>query len=322
MPNPTIELRNELNALLRLSSVERTVLQARIGQAANESVRRELEAALDRSETRARQLAGRVRELGGLPDHLGATALRVGASINIVLEQGRSLDGALLDDLARARQLQDRIRFAKVLAEAADERAVVRLLERFEAAYAEKVDWITNRLAQFALGGPVDIRPTPAQVVLGVARRAAELPSRQFVKGVNRSMETLDDFRQQLEERRDQNVDRLRELASAAEEIWSAGRNASLKRAEQVARKDGDRRTARNVHRARAELGALDEDELPIRGFDRLPVQTAVTRIGKLDDAQDVRTVLRYEEANKNRKRVGAAAQRRIEELAGDLADA
>jgi bacterioferritin (cytochrome b1) len=322
MPNPTIELRNELNALLRLSSVERTVLQARISQAANESIRRELEAAVSRSETRARQLAEQVRELGGLPDQFGAAALRVGASINLVLEQGRTLDGALLDDLSRARQIQDRIRFAKVLAEAADQRAVVRLLERFDVAYAEKVDWITNRLAQLALGGPVDIRPTPTQVVLGVARRAAEMPSRQFVKGVNRSMETIDDLRQQFEERLDQNVDRLRELASAAEEIWSAGRNASLKRAEQVARKDGDRRTARNVHRARAELGALDEDELPIRGFDRLPAQTAVTRIAKLDDAQDVRTVLRYEEANKNRKRVGAAAQRRIEELAGDLANA
>jgi len=322
MADPTIELRDELNALLRLTNVETTVLQARIGQAANDAVQREIESRVDKSETRARQLAEEVRELGGLPDQIGATALRFGASMKVVLDQGRSLGDALLDDLGLERQLQDRTRFAKVLAEAADVRRSVRLLERFETAYEDNVDWMTNRLAQVAIGGPVDIRPTPAQQVIGATRRVAELPRRQFVQGVNRSIEAVDELRHRVEETFDQNVDRIRELASAAEEIWSAGRNASLKRAEQVATKDGDRRTARSVHRARAELGALDTEELPIRGYERLPVATAVTRISKLDDAQDVRAVMAYEEANKNRKRVATAAQRRIEELAEVLANA
>jgi bacterioferritin (cytochrome b1) len=322
MADPTIELRDELNALLRLSNVETTVLQARIGQAANDTVRREIESRADKSQTRARQLAQEVRELGGLPDQVGASALRFGATVKVVLDQGGTLGEALLDDLNLERQLQDRTRFAKVLAEAADERRVVRLLERFDAAFEEHIDWINNRLAQVALGGPVDIRPTPAQLLFGATRRVAELPRRQFVQQVNRSVEAIDDLRQRVGETLDSNVGRLRELASAAEEIWSAGRNASLKRAEQVARQEGDRRTARSVHRARAELGALEADELPIRGYDRLPVQTAVTRLERLTDAKDVRAVLAYEEANKNRKRVITTAQRRIAELADELANA
>ena len=75
------------------------------------------------------------------------------------------------------------------------------------------------------------------------------------------------------------NVARARELVNAAGAIWTAGRDATLERTEEIANKRGDR----------------------------------------LRDPSQVRTVLAYEESNRNRKGVVEAAKARIEALASSL---
>jgi len=118
------------------------------------------------------------------------------------------------------------------------------------------------------------------------------------------------------------NAKRVRELVEAAGEIWTAGRNASLKRTEQIAGERGNRGQARAVNQRRRELGAVDAGELPIRGYDNLRADVASTRIGRLTDVEDVRSVLAYETAHKARKGVIQAAQRNLDERVAELAAA
>ena len=118
------------------------------------------------------------------------------------------------------------------------------------------------------------------------------------------------------------NGERVRELVEAAGEIWTAGRDASLKRTEQIADERGDTARARSVNRRRRDLGAVDADELPIRGYDSLRSDAVISRIDRLSSIDDVRAVLAYETANKGRKGVLEAAQSRVDALASDLAAA
>ena len=106
---------------------------------------------------------------------------------------------------------------------------------------------------------------------------------------VNRSLDAAGRLRRQLGDTISTNVDRTRQLVDAAGEIWTAGRDASLERTEELADRRGDRRTARRVRRTRRELGALDASELPIRNYDSLTVETAVGRIERLREADDAR---------------------------------
>jgi len=44
-----------------------------------------------------------------------------------------------------------------VLAETADESKIAKLAERLVTAHGETIEWINTRLAEVAVGGPVDI---------------------------------------------------------------------------------------------------------------------------------------------------------------------
>jgi hypothetical protein len=157
-------------------------------------------------------------------------------------------------------------------------------------------------------------------VIAGFGRRLGTLPARQSAEAVNRSVERLGQLRERASEVVSTNVQRTRELAGAAGAIWTAGRDASLKRGEEIAQRRGDRPTARRVNRTRRELGAVEAAELPVRNYDGLTAVTAIERIRRLDDIDDVRTMLAYETANKQRKSVLTSTRERIEELAGELA--
>jgi hypothetical protein len=98
--------------------------------------------------------------------------------------------------------------------------------------------------------------------------------------------------------------------------VASTGVKASLGRAEQVSRQEGATDTARRLHEARREMGALDERELPIADYDELNQQDAIKRIKELDRPADIRAVLNYEEAHKDRSSVVSAAQVRLAAIA------
>jgi hypothetical protein len=154
------------------------------------------------------------------------------------------------------------------------------------------------------------------QSVVGFGRRLSAMPLRNAAATVNRSIEDAGRVRRQAVDVVRTNGGRVRELVEAAGDIWAAGRDASLKRTEEIADERGDRTQARAIKRHRRELGAVDPSELPIRGYDTLRADDATTRIGRLTDADDVRAALAYESAHKARKGVIEAAGTQIERLA------
>ena len=313
----TNELITELNALIRMTEAEAAIARSRTVQARDDAVRRELEANAREAGRRRDRLVEAVRELGGAPDLLGAAIGRFGAFARTqTLDQAVPVQQALMADLALEHQLRDRARFARVIAEHLDETGIVRLLERIEDAHAETVEWIEQRLAEVAMGGPSAIRPTPMQVAAGVGQRVATLPSRVVASGVNRAVAVASGLQEAVGER----IGRGRDLAEAAESAATAGRDAFLRTSEEQAVEEGAKRTAAALHRLRAEAGALSEDELPISGYDGMSVAQVKQRLGRLRDAREVRAVLAYEEANANRKGVITAAEHRLEELAADAA--
>ena len=327
MGNTTTTLIRELNTLLRLTNTETMIAQTRQSQARDEATRQELENNAKESMERSQQLRGAIRDLGGVPDLLGIALGRAGAMAKTQFEQGQLFTDALLGDLQLEHQLRDRAQFVRMLAENAGKREIARLGTRLEKAHSETIDWIRRRLAEVAVGGPVAIQPTPIQAAVGTVRRFAAFPVTKGAAGVNkgaqlvnrwsnRAEETLESGIDRVQERLETNIDKGKQLAEAAGEILGAGRDAGLDRAEEVARKDGASRTAKAVHSTRANVGALDADELPIRGYDELSADRAVDRIRRLSKADDVRAILAYEGNHKNRKSVVKAANDQISAIA------
>lgn len=321
MPTNVAALITELNTLLRMTNTETAIAETRRSQAGSEAIAKELARNAEKSRERARLIAAAVRELGGLPNVVGAVAGRLGALAKTQLEQGVDLSEALLSDLALEQQLYARSRFLRVLAESAGQRNVIRVAERLERAHAETIEWLEVRLAELAVGGPPAIRPTPVQTAVGAARKAATLPLRGAASGLNHSLTTLQRVRKTAAETLDEQLEKAGELREAASEIYTAGRNASLKRAERVADEDGASKTARAIHDVRGSAGALDESELPIRNYGKLNASQAAARIRSLREAEDVRAVLGFEQAHSNRTSVINAAQAQLGAVARGVLD-
>lgn len=309
----------ELQALLRLTTTESVVAGIRVSQAATTAVRRELEqngrAAADRAEAIRTALTG----LGVAPDLIGAAAGRATAVLQSAAAQAQPLSEALLGDLALEHQLLERARYVRSLAEVADRPSVVALAERLEQAHTETVEWIRIRLAEIAMGGPAALRPTPTQALAGLGQRVATLPLRLAFREYNRANAAVARVSDRAGGSVSGTLERAQELIDAVEEVFAAGRDAALARAEDIARDEDRPGAAARLHEVRTDAGALRPEELPVPAFDLLSAEVAVERVRGLDDADDVRTLIRYEAANKNRKGVLAAAHKRVEELAAQL---
>lgn len=315
-------LLSELAVLLRLTRTEAQVARVRISQARDEETRRELADNAKQADARAVRIQGTIRRLGGAPDIFADAVGRVTALTKATIEQGQPFSEGLLGDLALEHQLRDRAVFVRVLAEAQDESRVVTLMRKIEEAHAETIDWIVVRLAEVAQGGPSVLTPTPAQAVVGTFTRLALLPTRSSVALVNRTVNLLQRGRDTAEQTVEQAVETTRTAvkknAKATSEIVAAGRDAALARAEEVAPSDDVRKAA---HEAREDLGTIDASDLPVESFDSLSGADAVKAVKFLEDAEDVRVVLSYEQAHKDRKGVSTAAEKRITELAESSVD-
>lgn len=312
-------LLNELVALLRLTRTEANIARTRVAQARRDEIRTELEDNAREADARAARLQDALRRLGGAPDVFAGTVGRVAALTKVTAEQVQPFSEGLLSDLALEHQLRDRVVFTRVLAEALDESDIVDLMHDLEEAHTETVEWIRVRLAELAQGGPVALAPTPAQAVVGAVARLATLPTRQSAALFNRAADVLHRSRVSVQETLNSTVDKARETAEATEEVVSAGRDAAVKRAEEVAPSADVRKAARQT---REDLGTVDADDLPVKDYDDLSGQDAITEINGLDDADELRVVLRYEQAHKDRKGVSTAAQKRLTELADDSVSA
>jgi hypothetical protein len=316
----TSKIQEQLRILLQLTNTEAQVAQVRVAQARTDAVRRELTENGQNAQERARLINAALQELGGYADVVTPAVGRIAALVKTPLEQIEPLSEALLQDLQLEHQLLDRARYLSVLAKAAELPRLVALADRLIAAHSETVDWLTTVLAEEALGGPAALAPTPLQRVAGVATRAAILPNRLAVEGVNRSVHTVQRTAEQARTRISGLGERAGGFADGARQVFTSGRDASLERAERVARRGGNRETAEAVHETRATVGALRADELPIKNFDNLTTNSAVAAIRKLTEVEDVRAIMAYEEAHKGRRGVASAAQTRVAAIAKEVA--
>jgi hypothetical protein len=279
-------------------------------------VRRELTQNADNAGKRALEITEQLRSIGGVPDVLTPAIGRASALLKATFEQAAPFEEALFTDLQLEHQLLDRATYLKVLAEQADEAGVRRLAEKLIDAHTATVEWLTVVLAEEAMGGPAALVPTPLQKVAGGVARAVNAPVRFVANTVNHAVDTVQQAGDETSERISAVASRAAALTDAVRETLTAGRSASLRKAEQVARREGDTDTAKAAKAAREELGDVSASELPIKNFDNLTQADAIKAIKRLDTPHDIQVVIRYEETHKNRSSVASAAQTRLADLA------
>lgn len=311
----TTKLLAQLRAILDLTNTEIQVAETRITQARTEAVRTELEQNASNGRDRAEAIEGAIRDLGGYPDVIGPFLGRAAAAVKALTEQAEPFDEALLGDLALEDQLLDRSRYLKALAVAAKEQDVQALAERLITAHSATVDWLTTVLAEDALGGPAALRRTPLQAAAGAAVKAVNLPLTWTTRGVDRTVEALRSSGPAFNEL----VSRGARVSEITSKAISASRDAALSAAEKVTRDEGAGQAADALHSVRDAAGVLDASELPISDYDELTVADAVAAVKDLTDASDIRTIVAWEEAHKNRSRVVSAAQTRLAAIAQEV---
>jgi hypothetical protein len=311
----TTRLLAQLRTLLDLTNTEIQIAETRVVQARTDAVRRELSQNAANGRKRAASLESAIRKLGGYPDVIGPFLGRAAAVVKALTEQAEPFDEALLGDLALEDQLLDRARYTKALAVAAKRQDIVDLADRLIDAHSATVDWLTTVLAEDALGGPAALRRTPLQAAAGTAVKLVNLPVAWSARGVDRAVEALRSTGPALNDL----VKRGGNAGEIAVKALSASQSAALQAAERVTRSEGATRTADALHTGRAEVGVLEASELPIRDYDALNVNEAIASIRELDAVDDVRAIIAYEEAHKNRQRIVSAAQTRVAAIAQEV---
>ncbi|MCZ2860044.1 ferritin-like domain-containing protein [Blastococcus sp. VKM Ac-2987] len=307
---------NQLRALVLLTQTEEQVARTRISQARTDAVRRELTENADNAAARSIEITEQLRSLGGVPDVVTPAVGRLSAVLKATFEQATPLEEALLSDLQLEHQLLDRATYLKVLAQTAGQTTTQRLAEKLIDAHKVTVEWLTVVLAEEALGGPAALQPTPVQKVAGGVARAVNAPVRFWANTVNNAVDSVRHAGEETSERVSAAGDRASALGDAVRETFTVGRAASLRRAERIAQREGNKDAAQTARDAREELGDVNADELPIKNFDSLTNQDAIKAIKQLKTPHDLNVVIRYEETHKNRANVVSAAQTQFAALA------
>ena len=322
MATQNTELVRQLNTLLRLTAHEATTARARVSQATTDATRKELLENAKNADKRSDAIRQAVLDLGGAPDVVGLAAGKLAATAKLPVEQGMPIVEALLADLALEHELFDRARLVKVLAGDADAPELVALAERLENAHGNTIQWLFTVLAETAIGGPAALAPTGMQAAAGTARNAATFAGSAAVTGVNKAVATAGSLSDRTAETVTQSIDRVRSLTRSAAKVVGAGRNATLDEAEKQAGKQFGKGAAKSVHEMREDLGVVAAGDLPIKNYDNKTATEVTTALGRLRSADDVRVVLAYERAHKNRQTVLDAGTRQVESLAKELVNA
>lgn len=310
----TATLLAQLRALLDLTNTEIQVAESRVVQARTEAVGRELSENAAKGRERAEAIESAIRELGGFPDVIGPFLGRAAAAVKTLTEQAQPFDEALLGDLALENQLLDRARYLKALSVAAERRDVTALAERLITAHSATVEWLTTVLAEDALGGPAALRRTPLQAAAGAAVKLVTVPVNWSAQAIDRVIDTARSAPPALDEIRERG-EHAREIAG---ETLAAARDAAVGRAEKVLRREGADDVADALRSGRTATGVLDSSDLPITDFADLNVSRAVTAVKELTKPEDLRVIIAYEEAHKNRHGIVSAAQTQLARIAKD----
>jgi hypothetical protein len=310
------KLINQLRALVLLTQTEEQVARTRISQARTDAVRRELTQNADNAAARSLEITEQLRNIGGVPDVVTPAIGRLSAALKATFEQAAPFEEALLTDLQLEHQLLDRATYVKVLADQAGQTKVRQLAEKLITAHEATVEWLTVVLAEEAMGGPAALVATPVQKVAGGMARAVNAPVRFVANTVNNAVDTMKHAGEETSDRFSAVTGKAAALTDAVRETLTAGRSASLRRAEQIAKREGNEDAAEAAKSARVELGDVSADELPIKNFDQLTVGDAIKAIKGLKTPEDIRVVINYEEAHKDRANVASAAQTQLAALA------
>jgi hypothetical protein len=313
--NGTSTLLAQLRTLLDLTNTEIQVAETRVTQARTEAVRRELTQNAANGRARAEAIEREIRNLGGFPDVIGPLLGRAAAAVKAMTEQAQPFGEALLGDLALEHQLLDRTRYVKALAVAEGSSAIEKLADRLIVAHTATVEWLTTVLAEDALGGPAALQRTPIQTATGVAVKLVNVPMSWSARRLDRAVETVRAAPPAIGEL----LSRGAHASDVATKALSASRDAALATAERITRREGADQAADALHSMRSAAGVLDADELPIADFDALNVSEAVAAIKELATPADVRAIMAYEEAHKNRHGVVSAAQTRVAAIAQEV---
>jgi hypothetical protein len=309
---------NQLRALALLTQTEEQVARTRISQARTDAVRRELTQNADNAAARSLEIAEQLRAVGGVPDVVTPAIGRLTAILKATFEQAAPLEEALLTDLQLEHQLLDRATYLKVLADHGKQAKVRQLAEKLITAHQATVEWLTVVLAEEALGGPAALVATPVQKVAGGVARTLNAPVRFWANTVNNAVDTVKQAGEETGDRISAVTERASAITEAVRETLTAGRSASLRRAEQVATREGNKTAAKAAKATREELGDVSAAELPIKNYDNLTVADAIKAIKGLKTPNDIHVVIHYEEAHKDRSNVVSAAQTRLADLAKD----
>jgi hypothetical protein len=311
----TATLLAQLRAVLDLTHTEIQVAETRVAQARTEAVQRELTQNAANGRDRAEAIEAAIRGLGGYPDVVGPFIGRAAAAVKALTEQAQPFDEALLGDLALEHQLLDRARYVKALAVALSHKDIQVLADRLIEAHSATVEWLTTVLAEDALGGPAALRRTPLQAAAGAAVRLVYIPMSLSARGLDRAIDTVRTAPPALEEL----LSRGAQARDVAVKTLAASRDAALETAERVVRGEGADNAADALHSVRAATGILDADELPIADYTELNVSQTVAAVKDLTEPADIRAVIAFEEANKNRQGVVSAAQTRLAAIAKEV---
>ncbi|WP_306359571.1 ferritin-like domain-containing protein [Nocardia sp. CC227C] len=305
----------QLRTVRDLTDTEIQIAETRVAQARTEAVRRELSENADNGRRRVEAIESAIRELGGVPQLVGPFLGRLAAAVKALVEQAQPFDEALLGDLTLEHQLLDRARYIKALATAAQRPDVVALADRLITAHSATVEWLTTVLAEEALGGPAALRRTPLQAATGATVKLVNIPVIWSTRGIDRALDAFRTTPPALGDLLERGV----HAGDVAVRTLSASRDAALETAERVARREGADSAADALHALRTSTGVLEPDELPIDDYEELNVSQAVAAVKGLTDPADVRAVVAYEEAHKNRHGVVSAAQTRLAAIAQDV---
>ena len=315
MPVSTTPVRSQLSVLLTLTHTEVQIAETRVLQARTDAVIDELRQNAENGRIRAVAIEEALRELGGLPEIIRPLIGRGIAAGKTVLEQAQPLDEALLGDLQLEYQLLGRAKYLKALATAHDLSSVVDLADTLIDAHTATVDWLTTVLAEEAIGGPAALRRTPVQWAGGVVANVVTLPGTVVARGADHVIDHVS--------RIPQRIGGLRSTAKETTETvavtLAASRDAALEAAEEAARDTGATVIADTIHTARVATGTVSAADLPIADYDDLTVSAAVAAIRDLGKPADIRLVVEYEEAHKNRQGVISAAQTQLAAIAKEI---
>jgi hypothetical protein len=289
-----------------------------VAQARTDAVRRELTQNASNAEKRTVAIARELRRLGGLPDVITPTVGRLVAFAKAGAEQAQPLPEALFGDLALEHQLLDRTRYVKVLAKELDEKATVQLADRLEKAHSATVEWLTTVLAEEALGGPAALKATPIQAAAGSAYRVAILPTRWTLNRVNAVVDRVSTSTEEVRNKILEFRGKAAQISGSAAEVIGSSVSAGLRQGEKAAKANSSERAGSAIHEARRKTGNLDSSELPIKNYDELSAGNAAEAVKNLSKPEDIRTIVRYEEANKDRSTVVSAAQTTLARIAKD----